>query len=1180
MKKTLLILILLTNLIGRVCSQVSTYNTLDLHPVSPTAFQFLKYSEIPVSEYTGIPNISVPLYEFKVDDIKIPVTLSYHSQGIKVSQEASWVGLGWDLTMGSIVQQINDRDDYGYDPLATNQPNIKMLPDYFPSMGDGSPTNLPMRYLLPMTGVRGSGWSNPYPINTPIAQQGYAVATDFAIPVNGEFDTKQVDLFNTRWYDSEPDIFTANFFGETVKFTTDFSNPLSPSTIVLNKKGYIVHKTTNGFSILNPAGNTFFFEIKSVIQSDAYSQNFGGMSISGSGIFEPTSNIFFLSSILTKYGKTISFQYSTTGLNQSYPSYSDKLEVLNNRVPTSTNIPYGNGAYFEYNSLLSAGITSGTNWTKVYNQENYIYLQSISWPNGQLNFNVSDRQDITGGKKLDQIVLNDLNQNEVLSWNLHYSYFDATNVISNGYDYANGTGTTLVNETRSSLRLQLLDVTQANGDAYTFTYNSTPLPKKNSFAQDYWGFYNGQLNNSSLVPDPTALNHPELGTNGNNRNANLSFCKAGILEQIKYPSQGTANFIYELNEFDRYQMSDYPTTASTIQGCGLRIKSITFNDNINSGINNTTYSYSGGKLINDIKLVRQISYITHDGTNGNNSLMYSSWTYNSISANGVFSSNPLASINGVGYSQVTKQNFDNNNNSLGSTVTQYYNNIDIHNPTIATRFISCGIPAVRDITQPENGSVQSVDIYDNLNNHLKNIVNSYTLSNSLLRYGARILPGTTLYYMTPSDYSDNYIQKNLVGYFPIFDVETMLDHSTVTDYDKNGNTAVTTSNYSYDSYNQIVLQRKTNSTYFEEYSYLYTYNDLSNSVNTALLNSNRLNEISQVQKIRREFNYYQYKYLSKYINQFTVAGNNIVIGSVSNYGKLNSDGSVIGSPETTSFDVYDPVNANLLQYTDKGIVHTLLWGYNGQHIVAEVVGANYNTVSGIITNQSLLNNPSNDNSLRTYLNNLRTSLPNSALVTTYTYSPLIGITSLTNPDNRTNYYEYDMLGRLNLVRDQDQNIIKKYDYQTQISALTPSSPVTYWNTAQSVTYTRNNCGTGYTGGSYTTNVAANTYSSNISIHDANQTAFKYIVSVGQLNANTYGTCTVSQPIVQCTTANCSGEGYKCVNGVCELGVQVYTSSVYDTLSGSYTCTYHYEWSDGTWSSDYTVIRDSECIIPV
>ena len=74
-------------------------------PPSPISETFTKYGDYPVDLSRGLVNISVPLYEIKVADINVPVTLSYHASGIKFTDEDFPCGLGWSLNVGGRISR-------------------------------------------------------------------------------------------------------------------------------------------------------------------------------------------------------------------------------------------------------------------------------------------------------------------------------------------------------------------------------------------------------------------------------------------------------------------------------------------------------------------------------------------------------------------------------------------------------------------------------------------------------------------------------------------------------------------------------------------------------------------------------------------------------------------------------------------------------------------------------------------------------------------------------------------------------------------------------------------------------------------------------------------------------------------------------------------------------------------
>ena len=55
-------------------------------------------------------------------------------------------------------------------------------------------------------------------------------------------------------------------------------------------------------------------------------------------------------------------------------------------------------------------------------------------------------------------------------------------------------------------------------------------------------------------------------------------------------------------------------------------------------------------------------------------------------------------------------------------------------------------------------------------------------------------------------------------------------------------------------------------------------------------------------------------------------------------------------------------------------------------------------------------------------------------MSTYTYTPLLGITSNCDVSNRLTFYIYDTFSRLSQMLDQDKNVIKKicYDFSGQV----------------------------------------------------------------------------------------------------------------------------------------------------
>jgi len=1070
-------------------------NIDNLNPVSPTAYQFLKYNQMPVSEYTGIPDISIPLYEIAEDDIKVPLTLSYHAVGIRVNQDASWVGLGWDLQIGSIVQTINDVDDYGINVNGTEYG--KGLPDFH---GSPVPSEFPMRYQYPLL-TDGLGWSNPYPIYAPTAIHSYKIATDYYVPINGNFTARSELLFTDNKTDSESDIFKANFLGHSLSFILDFK---TRQIVVLNKKGYAVKKYNDGWVIITPAGEEFYFEEKSVVETNTGSDSFDGWTSTG---YDPSAKIWMLTRIITKNKKQIIFNYSRTAVFDSYPKYSEKYQKAT-LVSTETS-QFGTGS-IRTKGYLGLGLINTHDpvmKTQSRSREAYVYLSSVVFPKGQVNFITSDRNDMIGAKKLDSIAVT-TGSMMVKSYKLNYDYFVSAETTGNGFDPFNPS----LDGNTASYRLKLSSIKENNELTHSFKYNATPLPKKNSFAQDLWGFYNGQLSNTSLIPNPVRFNKPSLGDNGNNNSANLIYARACILEEIKFPTGGKVVFDYELNQFDNYWVPDFSTTTNQVSsGYGLRVKSIVHMESDNSISKKTTYAYSDGKAILPINLFRTYT-IRRIVLNSTNLVTYS-YTIDEVNGNGYFSPSLFGSINGVGYSKVLEEEVDLNGNKKGRIETFFYNNPDVATNSIGSfSQLSATLPAIKQMDVPTNGSVSSVVYYNKDNQPLRKEEKKYTTVYSDIYYGARIFGYTNYIYENcafgGATCQAYFVAQNLIGYYPIFDFETLVDSTIVKEY-SNGDSLVIITADDYDQYNQLKQSIRNNSdNSSERIEYKYPYNYTGILILDSLTVRNRIAEVVNLMKYRKVG--LNDKLIYSYNKQFTLLNDKIVESkAIVNMNPAAAD----NIPYEYLYEQYDPQYANLLQYKVENMTNSAMWGYNAQYVIASVVNAPYNNMAytsfedemqgsnwdfyylgvkdddtsptgnkcyALGTNGGLLNNLSRSGlaSSQTYIVsywskngsygiNGTTSIttgrsirgwtyyehkitgvtnitftgngnidevrlyPTDGKMTTYTYKPLIGITSECNENNQIIYYEYDSFGRLKLVKNQDGKILKQYDYQYQ-----------------------------------------------------------------------------------------------------------------------------------------------------
>ncbi len=240
--------------------------------------------------------------------------------------------------------------------------------------------------------------------------------------------------------------------------------------------------------------------------------------------------------------------------------------------------------------------------------------------------------------------------------------------------------------------------------------------------------------------------------------------------------------------------------------------------------------------------------------------------------------------------------------------------------------------------------------------------------------------------------------------------------------------------------------RKTNYVYPTEFTYTGVYGDAANAINSM----NLKNIISKPLEIIQYKNdkviggkLYEYKNNDddlpllniEYVIQSSIPLGEEEFSSCSYEFKPPSSSYFCKDshykPEII-FDSYDTYGNPTRINTKEGITTCYIWGYNHQYPIAKIESNINTTISKEVsdTNLSFTEEYADINKGIEYIKNVLTSYIENKeyFVTIYTYKPLIGMTSQTDPNGRTTYYEYDDFGRLEFIRDQDYNIVKMYDY--------------------------------------------------------------------------------------------------------------------------------------------------------
>ena len=534
---------------------------------SPNASSLGEYGDMPVSYYTGTPQISIPLYDISDKGIPLDITLNYNASGVRVNSVPGWVGQNWSLQAGGVITRT-----------------IKGVADEYKLDHSSSLIDIDFYgYLYPESHnlLNNSNWSTPsYVENT---------LSDYLI--------NHLPDYQSRF---EPDIFTFNFMGFTGKFflgsdgewkvssnsnlkiiieQADLEYPFGESIVPFNYNhsdvaaNFPASKMIYKITIIDDLGNKYIFG--NTDTSIEYSVPFFSQVFNGYW----RGNSWYLTKVLDRFDNEVyEFEYERDNYIASFFKYYSNFNF---------NAEYSENLFgFDLDCTNSGGSSHNYSGDLI----SPVYLKKINTLRGDINFNRGTNLNLS--YKDDSDLVNDISHDDYFSYSNRYHYYyllpystidDILNKLSwkkllniSGlsksvdFDYNDYPQDPSNGDFGNDERLFLQQVEIDSKNVYSFEYDGIDeLPKFLSTKVDHWGYYKYTPWGGNFTS-----NHY------NTRNTNSTYVKKGMLTKLVYPTKGWTEFEWEANKYSSYVSDDKSQLISSgnkLAG-GVRIKEIINND--------------------------------------------------------------------------------------------------------------------------------------------------------------------------------------------------------------------------------------------------------------------------------------------------------------------------------------------------------------------------------------------------------------------------------------------------------------------------------------------------------------------------------------------------------------------------------------------------------------------------